>query len=48
MEERVFLGEETRNNYVIDKKMKKVWNTELDLLCKLKEVCDKVSRIIMS
>ena len=41
MKERVNLKAETRNDYYIDEKMKKVWNVELDLLSKLLEVCEK-------
>ena len=35
------LEEEIRNGFLIDKKMKKVWRVELDLLTKLSEVCEK-------
>ena len=34
-----FLDEEVRSGYTVTEKMKKVWAVELDLLCKLDEVC---------
>ncbi len=34
-----FLDEEVRCGYTVTEKMKKVWAVELDLLCKLDEVC---------
>lgn len=34
-----FLDEEVRYGYTVTEKMKKVWAVELDLLCKLDEVC---------
>lgn len=36
-----FLNEETRCDYTISSKMKEVWAVELDLLCKLQEICKK-------
>ncbi len=41
MKERVSLKPETRWDYYIDEKMKKVWNVQLDLLAKFDEVCKK-------
>lgn len=37
-----FLDEEVRCGYTVTEKMKKVWAVELDLLCKLDEVCRKM------
>ncbi len=34
-----FLDEEVRCGYTVTEKMKKIWAVELDLLCKLDEVC---------
>lgn len=36
-----FLDEEIRNNYAVSSEMKKIWAVEIDLLCKLDEVCGK-------
>ena len=36
-----FLNEETRNDYLITREMKKVWAVELDLLKKVLDVCKK-------
>lgn len=35
------LNEEIRNDYLITKKQKKIWNIQIDLLMKLLEVCQK-------
>ena len=40
-----FFQEETRCDYVISSKMKKVWAIELDLLAELKRVCQKYNLI---
>lgn len=40
-----FLDEEVRCGYTVTEKMKKVWAVELDLLCKLDEVCRQMGLI---
>lgn len=39
--ENIFLKEEIRNGYTVTSKMKKIWLTEIDLLQKLLEVCQR-------
>lgn len=37
-----FLNKEVRNGYTVTRQMKEVWVIELDLLCKLDEVCKRM------
>lgn len=41
MKQDAFLNPEVRCGYYVSDKMKKVWKTELDLLCRFIEVCEK-------
>jgi len=36
-----FFKEETRNDFLVDNKRKKIWAIELDMLMKLLDVCRK-------